>query len=70
MKKDWQVVHDMLHGSNTSGFGFDSVKQCVNAGDQVWESYLQVHAIFLYYLDLRNIIIVNICFYICFCIMK
>ncbi|XP_024995266.1 uncharacterized protein At2g29880-like [Cynara cardunculus var. scolymus] len=43
MKKDWTVVHDMINGSYTSGFGYDSVKHCVVAEDQVWESYLQVH---------------------------
>ncbi|XP_024977598.1 uncharacterized protein At2g29880-like [Cynara cardunculus var. scolymus] len=43
MKKDWIVVHDMINGSYTSGFGYDSVKHCVVAEDQVWESYLQVH---------------------------
>ena len=29
MKKYWQIVHDMLHGTNTSGFGYDSLKMCV-----------------------------------------
>ncbi|KAI3748576.1 hypothetical protein L6452_11734 [Arctium lappa] len=43
MKKDWMIVHDMLSGSYTSGFGYDSVQHCVVADDQVWESYLQVH---------------------------
>ncbi|XP_024990505.1 uncharacterized protein At2g29880-like [Cynara cardunculus var. scolymus] len=43
MKKDWTIVHDMINGSYTSGFGYDSVKHCVVAEDQVWESYLQVH---------------------------
>ena len=42
MKKDWQVVYDMVHGSNTSGFGFDSEKNCVIAEAPVWEAYLQV----------------------------
>ncbi|XP_024964631.1 uncharacterized protein At2g29880-like [Cynara cardunculus var. scolymus] len=43
MKKDWTVVHDMISGSFTSGFRYDSVKHCVILKDQVWESYLQVH---------------------------
>ncbi|KAI3505277.1 hypothetical protein L1887_27315 [Cichorium endivia] len=43
MKKDWQVVYDMLHGSNTSGFGYDSVNKCVTADDTVWDEYLKVH---------------------------
>ena len=42
MKKDWQVVHDMVNGTNTSGFGYDSLKQCVIAEAPVWESYLKV----------------------------
>ena len=37
MKKDWTIVHDMLSGSYTSGFGYDSVQHCVVAEDQVWE---------------------------------
>ncbi|KAI3749421.1 hypothetical protein L2E82_20033 [Cichorium intybus] len=43
MKKDWQVVYDILHGSNTSGFGYDSVNKCVTADDTVWDEYLKVH---------------------------
>ncbi|XP_024974715.1 zinc finger BED domain-containing protein RICESLEEPER 2-like [Cynara cardunculus var. scolymus] len=43
MKKDWQVVHDMMNGTNTSGFGYDCLKQCVIAEALVWESYLKVH---------------------------
>lgn len=42
MKKDWQFVYDMLNGNNTSGFGFDSVKQCVTAEPNVWETYIAV----------------------------
>lgn len=44
MKRDWIVVHDMISGSSTSGFGYDSVKKCVVAEDQVWETYIQVHS--------------------------
>ncbi|XP_023760466.1 uncharacterized protein At2g29880 isoform X1 [Lactuca sativa] len=43
MKRDWQTVHDMLNSSHTSGFSYDTVKHCMIADDQVWESYLQVH---------------------------
>ncbi|CAI9274321.1 unnamed protein product [Lactuca saligna] len=43
MKIDWQCVYDMVNGSNTSGFGYDSEKHCVTAKDSVWEAYLQVH---------------------------
>ncbi|KAI3779084.1 hypothetical protein L2E82_08562 [Cichorium intybus] len=41
IKKDWQVVYDMLHGSYTSGFGYDSTKKCVIADDAVWDEYLK-----------------------------
>ncbi|XP_024965819.1 uncharacterized protein At2g29880-like [Cynara cardunculus var. scolymus] len=41
MEKDCQIVHDMLHGTNTSGFGYDSSKMCVTAEAPLWESYLQ-----------------------------
>ncbi|KAJ9547034.1 hypothetical protein OSB04_019577 [Centaurea solstitialis] len=43
MKRDWKMVYDMVNGTNTSGFGYDSVRQCVIAEAPVWESYLQVH---------------------------
>nr|KAJ0188303.1 hypothetical protein LSAT_V11C900459920 [Lactuca sativa] len=28
MKKEWQVVYDMITSNNTSGFGYDSVNRC------------------------------------------
>nr|KAJ0191930.1 hypothetical protein LSAT_V11C800404780 [Lactuca sativa] len=31
MKKDWQVVYDMVNGMNTSGFGYDSSTHSVTA---------------------------------------
>ncbi|GJU11148.1 hypothetical protein Tco_1133544 [Tanacetum coccineum] len=43
MKKDWQFVYDMLNGNNTSGFGYDSDKQCVTVEPNVWETYIAVH---------------------------
>ncbi|CAI9287421.1 unnamed protein product [Lactuca saligna] len=43
MKKDWQVVYDMVNGTNTSGFGYDSSTHSVTAESTVWDSYIQVH---------------------------
>lgn len=48
MKRDWQTVHDMLNSSHTSGFSYDTVKHCMIADDQVWESYLQVKEITIF----------------------
>ena len=31
LKKDFQVIHAMLCGTNTSGFGWDSLRKCVVA---------------------------------------
>lgn len=45
MKKDWQVVHDILNGPNTNGFNYDSVRHCLIADDQVWDSYLETHEV-------------------------
>ncbi|KAJ9549302.1 hypothetical protein OSB04_021845 [Centaurea solstitialis] len=43
IKRDWQCVYDMVNGSNTSGFGYDSERKCVTAEEPVWEAYLKVH---------------------------
>ena len=48
MKRDWQCVYDMVNGSNTSRFGYDSEKHCVTAEDPVWEAYLQVHDVIIF----------------------
>ncbi|XP_076943005.1 uncharacterized protein LOC143613076 [Bidens hawaiensis] len=41
MKRDWQVVYDML---NTSGFGYDKELNCVTtSAPGVWETYLESH---------------------------
>ncbi|KAI3509973.1 hypothetical protein L1887_25498 [Cichorium endivia] len=37
------VVYDMVNGTNTSGFGYDSDRHCVYAEAAVWESYIEVH---------------------------
>ncbi|PWA54606.1 myb/SANT-like domain, Harbinger transposase-derived nuclease domain protein [Artemisia annua] len=42
MKKDWQVVYDMLN--STSGFGYDKEKNYVtNDSPGVWDSYIENH---------------------------
>ncbi|GLT77956.1 hypothetical protein SLA2020_495090 [Shorea laevis] len=35
LKKDFQVIHAMLCGTNTSGFGWGSLRKCVVAEDGV-----------------------------------
>jgi hypothetical protein len=42
LKKDFQVIHAMLCGLDTSGFGWDSMRKCVVAEDDVWQAYVQV----------------------------
>ncbi|XP_028795002.1 uncharacterized protein At2g29880-like [Neltuma alba] len=42
IKKQWQIVHDMVHNKNTSGFGWDPIKKCVTAEDHVWTEYVKV----------------------------
>ncbi|KAK4407711.1 hypothetical protein Sango_0352100 [Sesamum angolense] len=44
LRRDFNIVYDMLNGSNTSGFGFDPIKKCVTAEKAVWEAYLQSHS--------------------------
>ncbi|KAI9076335.1 hypothetical protein K1719_041698 [Acacia pycnantha] len=43
MKVAWQVVYDMVYGTNTSGFGWDPNRQCVVADKEVWDEYIKVH---------------------------
>lgn len=53
LKRDFNIVYDMLNGPNTSGFGMDPIKKCVTAEKPVWDAYLKVcikcFLIFLYY---------------------
>ncbi|KAK4388325.1 hypothetical protein Sango_2439100 [Sesamum angolense] len=44
LRRDFNIVYDMLNGSNTSGFGSDPIKKCVTAEKAVWEAYLQSHS--------------------------
>ncbi|XP_059639296.1 uncharacterized protein At2g29880-like [Cornus florida] len=41
LKTHFDAVHDMLHGPNTSGFGYDNLNHCVVAEKYVWDAYLQ-----------------------------
>ncbi|XP_059627620.1 uncharacterized protein At2g29880-like [Cornus florida] len=43
LKTHFDAVHDMLHGPNTSGFGYDNLNRCVVAEKSVWDAYLQSH---------------------------
>uniref|UniRef100_A0A5B7BF87 Myb/SANT-like domain-containing protein n=1 Tax=Davidia involucrata TaxID=16924 RepID=A0A5B7BF87_DAVIN len=43
MKKDFNIVYDMIYGPNTSGFGWDADKKCVVAEPPVWEDYIKSH---------------------------
>nr|KAJ0195605.1 hypothetical protein LSAT_V11C700355610 [Lactuca sativa] len=43
MKKDWQVVYDMVNGTNKSDFGYYSSTHSLTAEPAVWDSYIQVH---------------------------
>lgn len=42
LKSNFCIVHEMLVDTDTSGFGWDPIKCCVIADDQVWEDYVQV----------------------------
>ncbi|KAJ9544700.1 hypothetical protein OSB04_024407 [Centaurea solstitialis] len=48
MKKDWQIVHDMLHGTNTSGFWCPHYEKFLDPPLSVWDSYLQVHIMYVH----------------------
>nr|XP_043630030.1 uncharacterized protein LOC122601328 [Erigeron canadensis] len=43
LKANFSVVHDMLVGTNTSGFGWNSETCCIDAEDQVWNEYIKSH---------------------------
>ncbi|KAL4574730.1 hypothetical protein LXL04_021566 [Taraxacum kok-saghyz] len=42
-KNHFNIVHDMLFGTNTSGFGWDTIKCCITADAEVWDEYLKSH---------------------------
>ena len=35
LKREFQVIHEMLIGPNTSGFGWDTMRKCVTAKNDV-----------------------------------
>ena len=44
------IVHDMIYGSNTSGFGWDSERKVVVVEPEVWAAYLEVKFIIFAFL--------------------
>ena len=44
------IVYDMIYGSNTSGFGWDSEKKVMVAELEVWAAYLEVKFIIFAFL--------------------
>ena len=47
LKREFQVIHEMLTGPNTSGFGWDTTRKCVTAKNDVWDAYVQVKVHYL-----------------------
>ncbi|MBA0838283.1 hypothetical protein Goarm_010355 [Gossypium armourianum] len=45
LKRDWEIVYDLLNGKDNSGFGWDEHRQIVVAEDVVWKSYISVRII-------------------------
>ncbi|KAK1566721.1 hypothetical protein Q3G72_003358 [Acer saccharum] len=43
LKKNFQIVHDMLTGLNCSGFGWDTERKTVTVEKPVWDVYSQSH---------------------------
>nr|XP_043627938.1 uncharacterized protein LOC122599483 [Erigeron canadensis] len=43
LKANFSIVHDMLVGTNTSGFGWNSETCCIDAEEQVWNEYIKSH---------------------------
>nr|KAJ0189660.1 hypothetical protein LSAT_V11C800404280 [Lactuca sativa] len=42
-KNHFNIIHDMVYGTNTSGFGWDMDKCCVIADVEVWDGYIKSH---------------------------
>nr|KAJ0187039.1 hypothetical protein LSAT_V11C900501430 [Lactuca sativa] len=40
-KNHFNIVHDMIYGTNTSGFGWDTDKCCVTVDAEVWDEYIK-----------------------------
>ncbi|KAK4558151.1 hypothetical protein RGQ29_007779 [Quercus rubra] len=43
LKREFQVIHEMLTGPNTSGFGWDIMRKCVTVENDEWDAYVQSH---------------------------
>ena len=43
LKKDWQIVYDMVNGTNTSGFHYYSSIHSITVEPTVCDPYIQVH---------------------------
>ncbi|GER42328.1 galactose oxidase/kelch repeat superfamily protein [Striga asiatica] len=41
LKRDFNIVYDMLNGPNTSGFGMDPIRKCIVAEKSVWDPYIE-----------------------------
>ena len=56
LKSNFSIVHDMLLGTDTSGFSFkwDSETCCVDAEEKVWTDYCKVSNLLL---NLRNLLL-------------
>nr|KAJ0221067.1 hypothetical protein LSAT_V11C200053130 [Lactuca sativa] len=42
-KNHFNIVHDMVYGTNTSEFGWDTDKCCVTVDVEVWDEYIKSH---------------------------
>ena len=40
LKREFQVIHERLTGPNISGFGWDILRKCVAAENDVWDAYV------------------------------
>ncbi|KAF7811575.1 putative myb/SANT-like domain-containing protein [Senna tora] len=43
LRNNWMTVHDMVFGTNTSGFGWDDDRQIVVVERDVWDAYIKSH---------------------------
>ncbi|MBA0785594.1 hypothetical protein Gotri_025485 [Gossypium trilobum] len=43
LKRDWEIVYNMLSGKDNSGFGWDEHRQLVIVENVVWNSYISSH---------------------------
>lgn len=43
LRSNFSIVHDMLTGKDTSGFGWDPERKVVTTSKDVWHGYLKVY---------------------------